>query len=359
MSASSQSHEVEDDDVLELCALVEEYKEALDASEAENAALRAQVQQLQHENADLLESKQQQASVIKNLDESIAQLMEDLEQKDEVIASKNSDLESLQHCLSKLRTLLLCPHMRQMITVHFLSGVIHRRKVEVDDQAQLEQSKIIERLYAEKNKISEAYSSNLKILEEYLELINARDSEIMDLKLAIQSYENQMHITEVSEDEKERDSPSPHHQRPAASTTTTPPRAPQRLTNPSPPTSVPPEGMRNGARASQATNTSTTTTTSATTSTTNGTTATTDAARTLASVRAASAAAIRRSSATYAYSRHHHNSDTEDGGEEADGDGDGSPTQPVTINRSRVTKLSRYNSAGALHICCCNIDRME
>jgi chromosome segregation ATPase len=101
-----------DEELLELCSLVEEYKEALGTVEAANVNLQAQVQKLQQENESLKETTRQQEGVIQRLDDSVNQLMEDIEQQNEIIETKNSDLQSLQHCLSKTidvsAYLLLC-----------------------------------------------------------------------------------------------------------------------------------------------------------------------------------------------------------------------------------------------------------
>jgi hypothetical protein len=206
-------------------------------------------------------------------------------------------------------------------------GVIHRRKVEVDDQAQLEQSKIIEKLYTEKNKITEAYSDNLKILEEYLEIINSKDSEILDLRLVIQSYENDVEDLETSVEHGTAFT----EQRPAAATVTdktgaTPLRPPQRLVNPSPPSVAPPAGMRAASA---------------------GTGRETSSATALANIRAASAAAVRRSASAASNSSNRGQLRYTSDDENDEPDDEHSPTQPVTISRSRVTKLTRHGSTNS------------
>jgi chromosome segregation ATPase len=111
----------EDDDVLELCALVEEYKEALESMESQNAALIAHAQALQTENESLKETTQKQSETIGRLDDSVNQLMEELEQKNEALATKDSDLQSLQHCLSKFTD-----RVYRRSVVHVFTSAIYR-----------------------------------------------------------------------------------------------------------------------------------------------------------------------------------------------------------------------------------------
>lgn len=126
MSGQFDDGDEDDENVLELCALVEEYKEALEASESQNGYLASQVQLLQAENERLKESSLQQSGVIQRLDDSVNQLMEELEQKCDIIATKGSDLQSLQHCLSKCYLRPIC-FVEMTLSITFPVCVIFRR----------------------------------------------------------------------------------------------------------------------------------------------------------------------------------------------------------------------------------------
>lgn len=266
-----------EDDLLVLCSLVEEYKESLDHAEARNNSLSEQLERALTENASLREKAEQQNAVIRRLDDSVNQLMEDLEHANSVVAMKDGDLQSLQHCLN----------------------VIHRKKVEVDDQTQLEQSKIIANLFAEKSKINEAYSANLKILEEYLDIINSRESEILDLKHIINLLESERgeQVYDLSDEEKDD-----FAHRPAAKTT---PNVTKPVSVHSPPVSAPPAGLVQG---------------------------TVSAANKLAAVRAASTAVVNAVPLELS-------SDDEGPAE----DEESSPNVPVTISRNRTARLHKHS----------------
>ena len=90
-------------------------------------------------------------------------------------------------------------------------AVIHRKKVEIDDATQYQQNNTIQQLTNEKTTLSQLYTENLQILEESLDIINNRDSEILDLKLLIQTLQYEINSSsknkelEVSEfDDSER-----------------------------------------------------------------------------------------------------------------------------------------------------------
>ena len=229
MKMSADDDDQAQDDILELCSMVEEYKECFQIAESENRELKDQLQEALIEIDRLRSVEIQQAGVIERLDESVNQLVEEIEQNTQIMVTKDADLASLQHVL----------------------GVIHKRKVEVDDQTQLQQSRQIESLTAEKNKISEAYSLNLKILEDYLTIINQKDSEILDLNHTIKQLEMQIENLNSSEesDRKEEQrlvalltTQSP----PTKSTTSTGSSARQ----PSPPVSSPPAVYNNSGNGS-------------------------------------------------------------------------------------------------------------
>jgi hypothetical protein len=152
--------EAEMDDLLVLCSVVEEYKEALENKEAQNVSLERIVQRLDFENALLREEAANQSREISRLDESLRHLHMDLEQLLGLLSSKESDLLNMQHCLS----------------------LVHKKKVEVDDVAAQERTKAIEQLTTDNASISQNYSTSLQSIEDYLDLLNGKDSEILDLR---------------------------------------------------------------------------------------------------------------------------------------------------------------------------------
>ncbi len=226
---SAADDEQHQDDILDLCAMVEEYKECFEITQNENQELKEQLQQALQEIERLREVEASQAEVISRLDDSVNQLVEEMEQSNQVMAAKDGDLMSLQHVLS----------------------VIHKRKVEVDDQTLLQQTKLIESLTAEKNKLSETYSANLRILEDYLDIINQKDSQILDLTHSIKQLELDLqtireHDSETKStlstsitDPQEADEDGA---RPATATHSSPVKVKVRSVraNPSPPTTAPP-----------------------------------------------------------------------------------------------------------------------
>jgi len=226
---SAADDEQHQDDILDLCAMVEEYKECFEITQNENQELKEQLQQALQEIERLREVEASQAGEISRLDDSVNQLVEEIEQNNQVLAAKDSDLMSLQHVLS----------------------VIHKRKVEVDDQTLLQQTKLIESLSVEKNKLSETYSANLRILEDYLDIINQKDSQILDLTHTIKQLELDLqtireHDSETKStlstsitDPQEADEDGA---RPATATHSSPVKVKVRSVgaNPSPPTSAPP-----------------------------------------------------------------------------------------------------------------------
>jgi len=179
---SADNEDQSQDDILELCSMVEEYKECFQIAESENRELREQLQEALVEIERLRGVEIQQAGVIERLDDSVNQLVEEIEQNTQIMFTKDADLASMQHVL----------------------GVIHKRKVEVDDQTQLQQSRQIESLTTEKSKLGEAYSLNLKILEDYLTIINQKDSEILDLNHTIKQLELQIENFNNGSEESER-----------------------------------------------------------------------------------------------------------------------------------------------------------
>jgi hypothetical protein len=351
-----------EDDMLVLCSLVEEYKDALETTEAENERLKNQIESLLLLNNHLREKEEQQQGVIERLESNVNQLVEELEQTNSIISAKNNDLESLQHCL----------------------GVIHKRKVEVDDQTQHEQRKTIERLQSENAKITESYSMNLRIMEDYLELINEKDSTILDLQHIVQTLKQESEARAMKEKEEEEGRDKERQAKESASKETSssvtgPNKAAGVVrkgssTHMSPPSSAPPTSLRN---ISLYNSTSSSGAGDGSASGNNGadvkgrTTAGKNLANTLASdsslsaMRAASAAVVRRASLSSLTAPQHSASahsigtsvsvagtrskdfldfEISGGNEEDENDEEESPVHPVKIVRNMSTRITKSST---------------
>ena len=147
-------------DVLELCDLLEEYKELSEKRYHENTLLQQNIQHLKQENISLLNKNEEQSRIIDDLQNNITSLVSDIDSMSLVLSSKDKDISNLSNCLY----------------------VIHEKKVNIDDTYSLEQEQTISTLLKEINRIEGINSSNEALLEDYMNIINQKDLEITELQ---------------------------------------------------------------------------------------------------------------------------------------------------------------------------------
>jgi hypothetical protein len=147
-------------DVLELCDLLEEYKELSEKRYHENALLQQTIQHLKQENISLLNKNEEQSRIIDDLQNNITSLVSDIDSMSLMLSSKDKDISNLSNCLY----------------------VIHEKKVNIDDTYSLEQEHTISTLLKEINRIEGINSSNEALLEDYMNIINQKDLEITELQ---------------------------------------------------------------------------------------------------------------------------------------------------------------------------------
>jgi len=162
-------------DVLELCDLLEEYKELSEKRYHENTLLQQTIQHLKQENISLLNKNEEQSRIIDDLQNNISSLVSDIDSMSLMLSSKDKDISNLSNCLY----------------------VIHEKKVNIDDTYSLEQEQTISTLLKEINRIEGINSSNEALLEDYMNIINQKDLEITELQalMRLSKLENNQNLT--------------------------------------------------------------------------------------------------------------------------------------------------------------------
>ena len=115
----------DDDYVLELCDLLEEYKELSERKHHENQLLQEAIETLTQERDSLLSKNDEQSKIIDDLQNNITELVSDIDSMSLVLSSKDKDISNLSNCLY----------------------LMHEKKINIDDSHSLEQVRYYDWIY--------------------------------------------------------------------------------------------------------------------------------------------------------------------------------------------------------------------